>query len=305
MHRTEKDKALHKESVFVKIDHHRLHMRRFYCDAEGEGVLLVHGSMEDSKIFYSKSDKGLAPFLARCGYDVFALDLRGRGESRPKVSAKDDFGLNEAITEDIPLAAKQIRRIKGALPKHWMAHSWGGVLQLASVLRFPELRPESMVFFSSKRNIWVKNFGKFLQIDLFWRIFFGALVKWKGYLPHHPSFFGSADESAGFHRDTTMWIDAKEWLDPKDGFDYGAASMRVENPPTLYMTGAADKVLGHPDDVLRFMKQANGTQDQFLYLSRENGFLHNYDHINIMTHRDAEKDHFQHVLKWIRDKALS
>jgi hypothetical protein len=36
-----------------------------------------------------------------------------------------------------------------------------------------------------------------------------------------------------------------------------------------------------------------------LVLSKGNGNLHNYDHINILTHPDAPKDHFPIVLNWL------
>ena len=299
-----KNQLLKKESIYFKVGKHKVHLRRFYTNPDGESVLLLHGSMEDSKIFYSKSDKGLAPFLAWAGYDVYALDQRGRGASTPAVGKGDDFGLHEAITEDIPLAAERIKELKGEYPEHWMAHSWGGVLLLAAAVRFQELKPDSMVFFSSKRNIWVKNMGRIIQIEIIWKLFFRLLVKIFGYLPHHPKIFGSADESAGFHRDTTTWIKARNWIDPKDGFDYDKAAAIADIPPTLYMTGADDVILGHPEDVLRFMKQANNPADHYLLLSRSNGFLHNYNHINIMTHPDAAQDHFQKVLIWMTDKAL-
>ncbi len=293
--------SLNAESVFVKIRENTIHLRRFYRNADGPGVFLLHGSMEDSKIFYSKSNRGLAPFLARQGYDVYAIDLRGRGLSTPAISRSSDFGLFEAITEDIPESLERIKEIKGQYPEHWMAHSWGGVLLMAALARFEYLHPKTQVLFSSKRNIWVKNPMRYLQIDLIWKGLFALLIKIYGYLPHHPRFFGSSDESAGFHRDTTDWVNAVRWIDSRDGFDYDEACSNIAFPPSLYLTGANDQVLGHPEDVLRFKEQVKNPPDKFVLLSKQAGFMHDYDHINIMTHKDAEEDHFQLVLNWIRE----
>lgn len=80
------NKDIKQESIFIQVGEHRLHMRRFYQDPEGEPIWMMHGSIEDGRIFYSPSGKGLASFLAAQGYDVIVADLRGRGKSTPAIS---------------------------------------------------------------------------------------------------------------------------------------------------------------------------------------------------------------------------
>jgi len=72
-----------KEELFIK---------RFYANANGAPVLMIHGSVENGKIFYSSSGKGFAPYLAKKGYDVFVVDLRGRGQSKPLVNKYSEYG---------------------------------------------------------------------------------------------------------------------------------------------------------------------------------------------------------------------
>ena len=48
-------------------------------DANAPALLLIPGSIENGHIFYSKSGKGFAPWMAERGFDVFVADLRGRG----------------------------------------------------------------------------------------------------------------------------------------------------------------------------------------------------------------------------------
>jgi hypothetical protein len=33
-----------------------------------------------------------------------------------------------------------------------------------------------------------------------------------------------------------------------------------------------------------------------------NNDLHDYGHVNMLTHRDAERDHFPRILQWIHEK---
>ena len=113
-------------SLFIPFEGGALHLKRIYENPDGPPVFLLHGSMENGKIFYSKSLKGYGPFLAKQGYDVFILDMQGRGESRPKISKKSLYGQVDVIKTDIPLSLSKIKEIKGDMPIHAAAHSWGG-----------------------------------------------------------------------------------------------------------------------------------------------------------------------------------
>ena len=57
--------AFDSTSIFLPFkDGAQLHMRRFSRGGEGVPVLLLHGSIENGRIFYSESGKGFAPWLA-------------------------------------------------------------------------------------------------------------------------------------------------------------------------------------------------------------------------------------------------
>ena len=77
--------GLQTADIFIPItDTDTLFVRRFRVEGKAIGnVFLLHGSIENGRIFYSENNKGLAPFLARNGYDVYVGDLRGRGKSKP------------------------------------------------------------------------------------------------------------------------------------------------------------------------------------------------------------------------------
>jgi hypothetical protein len=85
-----------------------------------------------------------------------------------------------------------------------------------------------------------------------------------------------------------------------DGFDYGAAVKAVTLPPTWHIAAISDHALGHPDDVRRFMESAGDQERRFSILARNNGNLHDYNHINMLTHPDAVRDHFPQVAAWLR-----
>src|SRR5215203_377312 len=101
------------ESIFIPFRAgEQLHMKRFFTGENDPPVFMLHGSIENGRIFYSASGKGLAPFLASNGYDVFVADLRGRGLSTPSINRHSTYGVHESIMEEIPVFLNKIRELK-------------------------------------------------------------------------------------------------------------------------------------------------------------------------------------------------
>jgi pimeloyl-ACP methyl ester carboxylesterase len=287
----------------------RLHARHIFPESDrlGSPVLLVHGAIENGRIFYSESGRGLAPFLARYGFDTYVADLRGRGLSEPRVGPDSKYGQFESITQEIPAFAELIRSRRGDEQQIWMAHSWGGVLMLSTLARFPELRRlvKGMVFFGTKRSVHVSNWEKKLKIDWFWNSSARALVKLYGYLPAAKLGVGSDNESELSHLESVKWVKPGPWIDPRDGFDYEKALTRAELPPMLFLAGRKDRCLGHPQDVRCLIRELGPQEVEFRLLGRGTGARHDYGHIDMMTHPEAAEDHFLDVLKWVRTQLPS
>lgn len=297
-------KEISQESIFIPLAQGKdeLHLRRIWRDPEGIPLFLLHGSIENGRIFYSESGKGLAPYLAAAGFDVYVADLRGRGLSRPPIGKHSAYGQTEAIVEDLPAFLGEIRKRRGRLPAHWIAHSWGGVLMMAFYARFPEWRAgfKSLMCFGSKRRISVSNPEKFLKIDLFWNFAAPILARFYGYLPMIEWKMGSDNETARSLHQNRAWINSgTPWVDPADGFDYGEAILEASPPPTLHFVGPKDHYLGHPEDVKDFIRETQPRGLEFQLLSRANGRKHDYGHIDMLTHPDAPGDHFPMALDWL------
>lgn len=263
---------------------------------------MLHGAIENGRIFYSDSGRGLAPYLAGQGYDVYVADLRGRGGSTPAISRVSRFGQTEAITEDIPAFVNHIIERRGPIPQHWIAHSWGGVLLSSYLARFAGHRDlvRSAVYFGSKRTVRVWNFHRLLKVDLVWNGLCHLISDLAGYLPARRLGIGSDSETLKSHRQSSEWVKKDAWVDADDGFDYGAAIGQVQLPPIWYLAAERDHALGHPRDVADFRLSAGVQESSYTVLSRRNGNLHDYDHINMLTHPDAPADHFPLIVNWLK-----
>lgn len=279
-----------------------LNLQRFSATDPGTPLIMLHGAIENGRIFYSGSGRGLAAYLARNGFDVYVADLRGRGRSKPPISRSSSFGQTEAITEDIPACVEAVIKLRGPIPQQWIAHSWGGVLFSSFLARFPEYLGlvNSMVYFGSKRTIRVWNTKRFLQVELVWKWICPLACFIAGYLPARQLKIGSDSETVKSYRQSAAWVKNDAWVDSDDGFDYGAEIIKISLPPVWYIAAQNDHVLGHPRDVIDFMESAASQNCRYTVLSRCNGNLHDYDHISMLTHPDAVRDHFPQVLEWLQ-----
>src|SRR5437868_5343185 len=112
---------MHQESYYISINNRdKLHLQRIYQNPQGTPVFLIHGAIENGRIFYSKNLKGFAPYLAKQGFDVYIGDLRGRGKSHPAINRYAKYGQTEAITEDIPAFINKIVELRGNCQQHWI-----------------------------------------------------------------------------------------------------------------------------------------------------------------------------------------
>jgi predicted alpha/beta hydrolase len=288
---------LKQESLFIPFRSDlgdRLHLKRFWISEGGPPALLVHGSIENGRIFYSNSGKGLAPFLAKHGMDVYVADLRGRGLSTPKISRASQYGQNEAITEDIPAFVDEIVKRRGEIPQYWIGHSWGGVLLASSFARIERIRPlaKAMIFFGTKRCVRVQSRERWFTIDLIWNTLSPLLAAYYGYLPAKEWRLGSDNETPRSLSETIAWVKPGPWTDPTDHFDYAKAIQQTKLPPILSLVGSKDYSLGHPSDAQDFLSEMGATH-------AEVRMLEGYGHIDMLTSREAEKLHFEEVLNWI------
>lgn len=294
--------TLVQHSLQVPVGEHSLHVRCISpaLPLQAEPILMVHGAIENGRIFYTESGKGLACFLARHGYEVYVADLRGRGGSKPAIAERADHGQFELITEDIPALQRWIEARHPGHPVHWMAHSWGGVLMASTLARFPELARQvaTLTFFGTKRSVSVQGPERWLKVDLVWNRLAPWLARRHGFFAARRYRVGADDEPLGYLEESIPWVKGEAWHDPRDGFDYHAAAGKVAWPPLWMIAAQADRVLGHPTDVQRFQQemQADG---RFTLLGRGNGQRLDYDHINMLTAPQAQDDHFPELLSWL------
>lgn len=291
--------------ITVAVDDAQLCLHRFRrAEGRGPAVLMLHGMMSNGRVFYSHSGKGLAPWLAERGFDVFVADLRGKGGSVPPIDRRSRHGQSEMISVDLPALHAAVLQQTQAKQVHWVSHSWGGVVMNSCLLRHPALIEQvaSVVHFAAKRSVRVRNLHKWIEIDLMWNAVLRRLTRWVGYLPARQLRIGLDNETRKTHRQIQAWVQARRWVDDEDGFDYGVAAQRLRLPPTLYLAAVDDRCRWHPEDVKRFRAESGPHLSRVHVLSRRGGALHDYDHASILTHPDAARDQFNLAEAWMHGR---
>lgn len=280
-----------------------VHLTRFRPAGQARAAVLCwHGAIESGRIFYSRSGKGLAPWLARRGFDVLVADQRGRNGAPPRPARGVTFDQYDVICHEIPSAIDACLALSGQPQLHVVAHSWGGVLMAAHLARFPIYRQHiaSQVFFGSKRSVRSWSLQRLLYVELIWKGL-GPLVRGLyGYLPARSLRWGSDDEYAGMHRQAAAWVRPSPWRDSRDGFDYAAALGDGGLPPTLHLAGAADQALGNPADVARFAAECGPHRQRNQLLGQAMGLSRDYGHLDMLTHPCASEEVFPLTEAWLR-----
>lgn len=103
-------------------------------------VLLCHG-LSANRWFVDAGIEGvsLAGFLAREGFDCFALDLRGHGGSRrAPPGASRDWTFDTYLRQDVPAALDAVAEATGEEQVLWVGHSLGALLGMAACQAFPD-----------------------------------------------------------------------------------------------------------------------------------------------------------------------
>ena len=113
-----------------------LHLYRPLGRPRRHTVVCCHGMGANHLTFDPAPRASLARFLARQGYRVAVLDLRGHGASALaswRGPRRYGFCFDDYLLQDIPAAIEAAAGPTGAV--HWIGHSMGGVLLLAHLAR--------------------------------------------------------------------------------------------------------------------------------------------------------------------------
>jgi pimeloyl-ACP methyl ester carboxylesterase len=290
-------------------------------------VLLVHGLAANAANF-DLQDRSLARALQAAGYDVWVLELRGRGLStRPHLfsKVKYDWSFDEYAERDLPAACDEVLRASGARSLHLIGFSTGA-LACYAFLSDPHRRVEvaSLVsiggpstFKRASRAVsgrLVRNF-RWMRHRLFLRLI-APLAGWlrPGTLFYNPDNIDApfarrayANMIANFSRNELLqygdWVMHDTFRSIDHSRDYRAELARI-TVPALFLAGPRD-ALAPPDAVKHAFDAVGSTQKQFQICSRAQGFESNYGHFDLVVGTGAPREIYPRIAAFLAAQTSS
>jgi pimeloyl-ACP methyl ester carboxylesterase len=290
----------------------------------GEPVLLVHGIASNRYNLDLTDDLSLARFLAARGYDVWLLELRGRGLSmRPRLfsGVRYDWSFDEYAERDLPAAAATVVRASGHKRLHLVGFSTGALAAYAW-LSDPhrEVEVASLVSLGGPTTFkrTARSLSGRLIRSLRWmrhRWLLRVMAPVSGYwhpsplqIIHNPENTDGAIQRramvnmiANFSRNELLqysdWILNDTFRSIDQRRDYRSELTRISTP-TLLLAGPRD-VLAPPDAVKSTFEAIGASDKQFTICSRAQGLRVNYGHFDMVIGREAPQEIFPLIVRWL------
>lgn len=305
--------------------HLRLHRFRPRAQAaHGEPVLLVHGLGANHRNLAFDETYGVAQALAREGFDAWALDLRGCGESDVP---DEPWNFDHYATLDVPAAIEHIRGRTGHRRLHWVGHSMGGMLfyavagagGMSSAFASAVTLGSPVRFFHGRRfEAWALARRERLSRWVH-RLDGRPLMRWftplLSLVPRRllelQINIDQADRRVLARASTTAvspvgvrlllqfadWIVHRRWTSEDGRIDYRTSIAEIRTP-TLVIAGSLDR-LCPPWMVKLAYDLLPGEDKAFVEAGPPSGMAAGYSHIDLVFGRHAPSEVLPRVVAWL------
>jgi polyhydroxyalkanoate synthase len=296
-------------------------------------VIVCHGISANQRSWSLTPERSLPMYLAARGWDVWAIDLRGVGESTiPGVLFDDksfDFTFDDFVTQDLPAVIAAVKKQTGAPRVNWIGHSMGGMVVYGYLTRYGDGDFETVTavaspvaFFGVNQYFeWAKGYAAAVSgyipamrdENFLWLIsgFVGRLDTPIEYqIWNTDNFTGDAAGALVYQGVGGMGKGVLRQLVPAfvhgrllslDGkLDYVAGLSRAKVP--LHVTAGIEDNLSPPLNTLPAYDAWGGKDKTFTVFARANGDHDDYGHIDMTVGDHAREDVYPALERWMRSR---
>lgn len=296
-------------------------------------VVLCHGMTSNRWDMDGPGRLSLARYLAKEGYDVWNVELRGAGRStRPTWwnGKSYNWRFEDYVQHDAPSVLQTVLRETGSRQVHWVGHSMGGMIAYALLMTPAHRKIASAVTVGSPTMSDVGHplldFGvpyrgllryvpRRLPLGIAARLgapFAPLLTRTLhasiAELGWHP---GNADAKllrslmltavddlpASLLREFARWYDNKAMRDRYALFDFTDHLERITTP-LLIIAGSHDR-LTPARDLERVHRAVSSPQKEFRIIGKTHGAAHDYSHADLILGLHAPDDVYPLILGWL------
>ncbi len=291
-------------------------------------VFLLHGIASNHTVW----DTGYPQYdfsrkLTDEGYQVYALDLRGRpGSDGPHTGRGSMWSIDDYLLCDLPAAIEYIIEDFGSEKLHWVGHSLGGILGFFYQIRHKASNLQSLTTFASALTYTFSTINHFrtymdyvsalmyYPVDLWYKIVY-PVIDMDTYFTR---FIWNADNMTpevkrAVIENTVQKIAVLEWNQIKTisaaegmprisgGFNHYVDDRRIVTPAFL-ITGDRDWVCAI--DGVEWTRDHLKCPNKIAIFGKDYGSRTHYGHMDLVCGIHAPEETWPAALDWIRERDM-
>jgi pimeloyl-ACP methyl ester carboxylesterase len=309
----------------IAVHHRRPAVRRFL-----EPVLLCHGLAANHVNFDFDPPCSLAHAFAEAGFEVFSVDFRGAGDSRPaRWWRRYAFDFDDLAEKDAPTLLGHALLAAAAPQAFWVGHSLGALVGYAVVGGGePRLRGlcalGAPVYFQytgwlarlMRGGLWlawpVALRQRWLSIGL--APFLGhvtlplteALINPQAIAPRVlRKVYANLVSSMGYRllRQLADWSAHDAFRSRDRSIDYRGRLSTVDTP--VLVLGGSQDALASPKVVLAQTELLGSSDKTVMLFGRENGDAIDYGHGDLLLGDRAPQEVYPRIIRWVSERATA
>ncbi len=292
-------------------------------------VLLVHGFFVNSRFLNLGENQSLARFLAREGFDVWNLSLRGTGRSlSPLRGGPKVWSLEDILDHDLPAVVRYVQQATRSQNLFWVGFELGGLLlyaygekqrgqglaagvTLAAPATFTHPRQEPLKRLLSLNDTpWLRNLFLYLNGPLVGRLLIPSAppIERFFYNPDNmtdeikEALLGEAlsEINPGILDQLVVMIRKGEFVSSAATYNY-RRNLKTIRLPMLVIGGEADPMA--PPEAIRDVYQALGSAHRSLKVFGP-GSKHSlpFGHFDLIAGKQAPKEVFPVISDWLKQR---
>ena len=291
-------------------------------------VVLVHGIFVNSRIFNLDDDQGLARYLARDGFDVWNLSLRGTGRSlNPLRGGPKSWTLDDIVERDLAAVLRHVQKESGSSKILCLGYDIGGLLLYGYLERrggagvaalvtvgapatFDQPQQEPMKrLLRLEDSPFLKRAFLSLNAPFFARLLIPFLPKMERFF-YNPENIDEevktrllddalAEIHPGVLDHLLLMIRRGEFVSARGDFSYRKALGKIRLP-ILLVGGEGDMVA--PPESLRVVHRAVGSKDRTLRIVGAGPKSPSYGHVDLLVGRKAREEVFPLIGRWLKQR---
>lgn len=253
-----------------------------------DNIFLTHGTFSDKTICL-----GIANYLAIKGYCCYIMEWRNHGQSP---TTKTKYNFETIALYDINRVFSYLFKALKLKSIHCITHSGGGIALTLFLINHRKHNPKinSITMFACQA------FGAAISSKNKIKILFSKYLTFLiGFIPAKTIGIGPHNESYYTMKQWFDWNLKKNFYSTDRKIDYKINMANVRTP-VYSICSKGDAFIAPSSGCEIFLRSFKNSKNVLMVFSKDNGNLENYNHSRIILSRNAAKEIWPSVLKWIQ-----